>query len=336
MPEMPEAAPIPDRPPLHLKGGYLAIAGPPSIAEACFSIPAVRAIKNGRPQGTLVIVSPESIAELWETVTEVDKVISYPDSASHRKIAALLSESDIPFDSSIAWEDSPAAVAMAKAGIKQRLGMSSKNLDKSLTDPVEIVEKAGPIQHRVRHYMLFVEKLGIDGFLAKNFKNPDRPDQPTPPRVALVPGSDFGPSAEWSIERYAVLAQAIIDNGSHELHIIPSPGRPSPALTLAKHFAQQAHLFEGNLTEKIELLSTCEAQALIGNDGSVPHLASYVDTESVVIFGPNEPAWKRPLGKIHHTLREQVPCSPCLLDKCPLDHRCMNEISVEHVLAALE
>ena len=147
MPEMPQAAPIPDRPPLHLKGGYLAIASPSSVSEACFSIPAVRAIRSARPQGTIVIVANEDTAPLWRTPPGIDLVLEHHSSDSVRKIAPLLKNCDIPFDSAIAWEDSPAAQAFEKAGIKQRLGYPAGKLANFLTDPVEVIREIGPIEH---------------------------------------------------------------------------------------------------------------------------------------------------------------------------------------------
>ncbi len=333
-PTMPEAATTPDDSSLRLEGDYLAIASPPEIAEACFSVPAVRAIRNALPQGTLVIVSPEDIVPLWETVPEIDQVISYPSSASARKVASIIKDSQVPFDCSIAWQETPATMAFAKNKISQRLGTSVKSLSKWITEPVEIITEVGPIQHRVRDYLLFVEKLGINAFLPENFQPSLRPEQPEKPRVIIVPGSDFGPSAEWPIDRFAIIAQAIIDNGTHDLYLIPSFGKNGRTLKLAQRLTGRFKVFEEDLTDTLELLSTSEA--LIGNDGSLPHLAAHVGTQCIVLFGPNEPHWKRPLGKSHKIIREQVPCSPCLLDKCPLDHRCMQSISVEMVLNALE
>jgi ADP-heptose:LPS heptosyltransferase len=55
----------------------------------------------------------------------------------------------------------------------------------------------------------------------------------------------------------------------------------------------------------------------------------------VVLFGPNEPAWKRPLGKRHTVLRRHVECSPCFAAKCVMDLRCQHELTLEKVLEAL-
>ena len=331
MPEMPQAAPIPDRPPLHLKGGYLAIASPASVSEASFSIPAVRAIRSARPQGTLVIIANQDTAPMWRKVDEVNQVIEHDASDSPRKITNLLKEAKVPFDSAIAWEASNTAQAFAKYGIHQRLGYPAEKLAKHLTDPVEVVREIGPIEHQVNHYLLFVAKLGAVPFQASNFTTPPRPPAAERFRIAIVPGSDFGPAAEWPAERYLDVVKEIAQYC--EITILPSPGRPNPARDLAKALGNP-ELYQNLAGDAlIDFLATCNG--LIGNDGSVPHYASFVGTPSLVIFGPNEPEWKRPLGRIHRVIRRHVPCTGCLLNKCPLDHRCMTEITPADVMEEL-
>lgn len=329
MPEMPQAAPIPDRPPLHLKGGYLAIASPASVSEASFSIPAVRAISNARPQGTLVVIANRATAPMWRKVSEVNLVLEHEASDSVRKIIDLLKEADVPFDSTIAWEDSATAQAFAKYGIHQRLGYPTEKLAKHLTDPIEVIRKVGPIEHQVNHYLLFVEKLGADPFQPTNFSALPRPPAPKTFRIAVAPGSDYGSAAEWPLERFIELTRDVAEHC--EVVIVPSPGRPGPAAALAKSLGKPVTQIEGDAL--IDFLAACNG--LIANDGSIPHLASFVGTPSLVFFGPNEPGWKRPLGRIHRIIRRHVPCSGCLLNKCPLDHRCMNEITVEDALEEL-
>ena len=330
MPEMPQAAPLPDRPPLHLTGGYLAVASPDTIPEAAFSIPAIRAIHSARPNGTLIVVANAETSPLWRKVAEVTRVIEHPASDSPRKIARLLKDSEIPFDSAIAWEDSSAARAFKRIDIKQRLGYPSRKLAKYLTDPVKVVRESGPIEHRVKHYLLFVQKLGADPFEPSNFATPARPAAPADPIIAIAPGSDFGPAAEWSLDRFCELTSSL--SAENDLVILPSPGHPGPAQALAGSTGQALSDLTGEAL--LEFLATCSS--LIASDGSLPHLASFVGTPSIVLFGPNEPEWRRPLGRIHKIIREHVPCSGCLLNKCPLDHRCMEEIKVETVLRALE
>ncbi|MGC6564126.1 MAG: glycosyltransferase family 9 protein [Akkermansiaceae bacterium] len=315
---------------LKIRGKYLVIASPSSVSEACFSVPAVRAIQASRPNDTIVIIAPEDIGPIWTGVPGVDQVLTY-QSNSPRKVAKALDECGLPFDSAISWDDSVAALAFAKAGISQRLGYPTKKAEKLLTDPVTVIRNVGPVEHQVNHYLLFVHALGIDPFKPENFAPLERPDSDDVLRVAIVPGSDFGQAAEWPLESFVEVANAIASQC--ELTILPSPERPQPAVALAKALGNPALVRNLSGDELIRFLSTC--QGMIANDGSIPHLASLVGTPSLVLFGPNEPEWKRPLGKIHHILHHREACSSCLLAKCPLDHRCLVGISVKEVLDEL-
>jgi ADP-heptose:LPS heptosyltransferase len=75
---------------------------------------------------------------------------------------------------------------------------------------------------------------------------------------------------------------------------------------------------------------------VIAADGSLPHLAAHAGATCVTLFGPNDPVWKRPLGKRHAVVRRHVECAPCLLGKCPLDGRCQRELEADRVWAAIE
>ena len=65
-------------------------------------------------------------------------------------------------------------------------------------------------------------------------------------------------------------------------------------------------------------------------------MAAHIGLPAAVIFGPNAPEWKRPLGKQSIVVRDHVACSPCFLDKCPLDSRCQTQVTVDMVVDALE
>jgi heptosyltransferase-2 len=74
---------------------------------------------------------------------------------------------------------------------------------------------------------------------------------------------------------------------------------------------------------------------VIAADSSLCHLAAHVGVTTIALFGPNEPAWRRPLGRQHMVVRQKVECSPCFQRKCPLDLRCQNELSYEDVANAI-
>ncbi|MEM9081936.1 MAG: hypothetical protein AAGC74_14725 [Verrucomicrobiota bacterium] len=51
--------------------------------------------------------------------------------------------------------------------------------------------------------------------------------------------------------------------------------------------------------------------------------------------GPRSLKTHRPLGRFHERLSSHAECSPCLLPKCPLDHRCLLDLSVDEVTDSL-
>lgn len=314
-----------------IDGGNIAISSPDAIDETCFSIPAVRAVHNAYPNGTIVVFAPEDVAPLWRKVEEVDEVIAYDAHASARNVGQIIKDLKIKFTKSIAWENNPATGGFAQAVIPIRMGTPERELLPHLTHPVEVARPIGPIEHRVRHYLFFMQKLGAMPFDKSNFLHPERPLGGEKFRVAIVPGSDFGDSTEWPLANYVTLTRTLMNYA--DVTIIPSQDRLGPAIALGKEVGRPEFVFQGDNGEILDHLATCHG--LVGNDGSIPHLAAFMGTKSLVLFGPNEPLWKRPLGKQHQFIRHHVPCSGCLLAKCPLDHRCMMEITVEEVLGEM-
>jgi ADP-heptose:LPS heptosyltransferase len=77
-------------------------------------------------------------------------------------------------------------------------------------------------------------------------------------------------------------------------------------------------------------------RSVVAADGSLPHLAAHAGATCITLFGPNDPAWKRPLGRRHAVVRRHVECAPCLLAKCPLDQRCQNELDTDRVWQAVQ
>ncbi len=336
MSNSPEADSIPDEPPPHLKGDKVVVTSPLSITEACFCIPAVRALRNARPDATIAVLTPDSIAPLWQTVGGLNEIIEYPEEASAKAILQILKAGTFEAESSLAWEDSNAAAALAKADVSQRLGYEIKSLSKRLTDQLPIDELRGPVEHRVRYYMGLIEKLGIEAYLTKSFETPPLPPRPNPIRIGLVPGSVLGPSYRWGVDRFRELGTTLLANHQVELMIVAYPGHAQEGNDLdllfrgkVKNYANQFDL-DGLLTA----LPHCSF--LISNDGAVTHLAAHLGIPTVALFGPGDPLTTRPLGRHNIVLSQHLDCSPCNRHRCPLDHhRCMEELTVARVYQAV-
>lgn len=79
------------------------------------------------------------------------------------------------------------------------------------------------------------------------------------------------------------------------------------------------------------------AALLMCNDGGPMHTAGSVGTPTVSIFsGRDFPEPWLPYGKGHKVLRSDVSCSPCFKEVCDRGLICLDRISVEDVMLAVE
>ncbi len=306
--------------PLIRPGDSLLVAAPAEWREACLSMPAMRALR--RMGADLEVLCPERQLPLWAS-GGFGKVKGYAPRASVRAIAALLEKSG----TALAWEPGEAADAFAKAGIPRRLGPPAKGLDKRLTERVVVIEEAGPVRHRVRFYLDIAGKLGAETMVAENFEPAATGVPRAEDRVLLVPDSDLGRHFEWPVERWVELAAALREAGRQVRIAISGP--------LGEKLAAGIEEAESIRMEAPALEELASHGLCIAADGSIPHLAAHVGTKCLVLFGPGEPEWMRPLGKQHGIARRKAECSPCFASKCPMDLRCQKELETGEVLRVL-
>jgi len=168
--------------------------------------------------------------------------------------------------------------------------------------------------------------------------------------IGFNPGATYGSAKCWMPERYAELAQALIEREKVWIILF---GSPAEARLNASIFAQINHsnvlnyTGQTTITQMAGLLSRCKV--LVTNDTGTMHVASAVRTPVVAIFGPTDHITTPPfpissgqdVGE-HTLIKKEVECSPCLKRICPIPeqksdhHKCMKLISVEDVYKAVE
>jgi ADP-heptose:LPS heptosyltransferase len=255
-------------------------------------------------------------------------VLDFPLKTKAKVVAVGISGN---WQASLAWESGFAAEVFKIAGIPRRLGADERKLNKLLTHP--LLSAAGPLEHRVRHYLGAVEALGIETGRPEFFAPAKFGAEPVAEAVLLCPGSDFGPSHEWPVARWQEVAEALIHSGRHVTVASVNGGRGLGKILAEKIGDGVGFLQAAPLAGVLPVLANYGW--VIAADGSLPHLAAHAGATCVTLFGPNDPAWKRPLGRRHVAVRRHVECAPCLLAKCPLDGRCQHEMETARVLRAV-
>lgn len=203
--------------------------------------------------------------------------------------------------------------------------------------------------HQMHHYLDLMAALGAD-------------PSPLPPRLAVSgaeveavrlkhgfrPGSawlgvnagaEYGPAKRWPADRFAAVADAIRREFDCGIAIFGGLGDVALAAELAEQLQTAAptlRILAGktSLRELLAALRCC--RVLLTNDTGPMHVAAALSVPVVVPFGSTSPVLTGPGlpgDPRHRLIRSTAPCSPCFLRTCPIDLRCLRDITVDEVVA---
>lgn len=157
-------------------------------------------------------------------------------------------------------------------------------------------------------------------------------------RHAIVhPGSQL-PSRRWAPERFAAVADALVDAG---LDVVLTGSTAEAPLTAAVAALCRRRVVDlAGCTPSIWALGALvEGAALVvANDTGISHIAAAVGTRSVIVAsGSDVPRWA-PLDRRRHRVHwHATPCRPCAHPVCPTAHECAAGVPAAVVIAtALE
>jgi heptosyltransferase-2 len=154
--------------------------------------------------------------------------------------------------------------------------------------------------------------------------------------VCLNPGAAFGAAKHWPVEFFALLARDLADRRGCGILVLCGPGERDMArriVTLARRPSVHA-LSDYPLSIGLTKACVRRAALLVTTDSGPRHFAAAFDRPVVTLFGPTHIAWTETYHPKAVHLQRQVPCGPCQKRVCPLDHRCMEELTPATVFAA--
>jgi heptosyltransferase-2 len=327
------------------------------IGDAVMSLPALEALDAHFPDSEIVLVSKPWVSELYWNHPAVSRQIVYDAEGEHRGargfwklVRKLRSER---FDAAILLQNAFHAAWMAwRAGIPVRIGYARYGRSSLLSEAVEVPPHTA-YGHQAYYYLqlLFrsgliempqkveevhlhlaeserrwaVEQLETLGLSGKRFL------------VGICPGATFGAAKRWLPDRYAKLADRLIDALGADVLIFGSLSEIPLAETVARAMGHTPVLVAGKTTlrEFMALLAKCHL--VITNDSGPMHLAAALGSPLLAIFGSTNERATGPVGLRVRTIKHPVECSPCGLRECPIDFRCMTGTSVDDAYrAALE
>lgn len=163
------------------------------------------------------------------------------------------------------------------------------------------------------------------------------------PVIAFMPGASYGPAKQWPVDYYSLLAKKLVQLG-YRVWVFGSIAEQAigDAIAQSSTDSPSNDLNDGviNLCGKTSLIDTVDLLSVVKkavtNDSGLMHVAAAVGCDLVAIYGSSSPQYTPPLTHHKNIVYKGLACSPCFKRDCPLGHtNCLNDISVDHVLALM-
>ena len=305
------------------------------LGDAVMSVPAVRAIKNGRPDVHVTIAAPAKVAAMWKLISEVDAIIPLPEGSLFSVVRLV--KQQMPFDVAILFPNSlRVALETSLSGIPRRVGYRGHWRSWLVNQMVRQPRKPRPPEHHSQRFLRIARECGAE----TSNTEIQRPNQTSnikhqTLKIGLCPGAEYGPAKRWLSERFAEAAAKITAQSSAQWILLGTKNDAAIgeqiATAIGDHCANR--IGQTTLDQLIDELRQCSL--LLTNDTGTMHLAALLGVPVVAVFGSTEPRLTGPLGNGHIILRHHVECSPCFLRECPIDFRCMKAVSTDEVAEAV-
>ncbi len=346
--------------PLQVRGGKtlpaegierVLIRGTNWIGDVVMTLPAVAAIRRTWPRARISVLAKPWVAEVYRISPDVDEIIPFAEPGSHAGIPGkwrLASElREYRFDCAILLQNAIEAAILARlAGIPLRAGYNSDGRGPLLTHSVRRTPEIRQV-HQIDYYLAMVGALGCAAGGRDVRLRPGQDYDETAksllgrfgitgkgPLIGIAPGAAYGPAKKWFPERFAAVADRLIDLTGGQAILFGSAGDRESTAAVEKNARHRFIDIAGktDLKEAMALIARCAL--FLSNDSGLMHVAGALGIPTIAIFGSTNPATTSPVGVKSVVIHHDLECSPCLKPVCPTDFRCMEMIGVDEVYAA--
>jgi heptosyltransferase-2 len=155
--------------------------------------------------------------------------------------------------------------------------------------------------------------------------------------AGMCVGARFGPSKVWPSEYFARVADHLVQTHGMRVVVICAPGEEETGAAVRAH-ARHPVIDTGLAPLRTDVLKFVirRCRLLVTNDIGPRHIAAAFQVPIVCLMGSTSPVYTDTDTDNTIVLREPVACSPCHLEVCPIDHRCMIGLRPERAIEAAD
>jgi heptosyltransferase-2 len=318
------------------------------VGDALMTTPAIHAVRKQFPGARIILLAKPWVSPIFRHNPHIDDLCLYD--AGHRH-AGLWGKWQLSqelktgrFDLAILFPNSfEAALIVFWAGTRYRLGYATDARAPLLTHRV-YMQSAFKKLHQINYYLNLLEETSIATHGNQMVLKLSTEEQclaaetlqdlgitPEDTLIGFNPGAQFGTAKRWLPGRFAGLSRRLNKHWRAKSLIFGSYSEKELGQRIAHQIGENAVNLCGktNLRQAIALIAQCDL--FITNDSGLMHVAAALDIPQVALIGPTNPHITGPINPRSLVIQEPVACSPCLLPDCPIDHRCMQRITVDRV-----
>lgn len=313
---------------------------PGGIGDAVLLIPAILALKDTYPDARITVLAEMRNGAIFTLCPAINEILYYD--RPRELLTAIRGRYDVVIDTE-QWHRLSAVVARL-IGAPRSIGFATNERKKLFSHQV-------PYSHADYEAESFFHLLDpVDGAtdvsvpvsflvvpeLARRRAKEHLAVLGGKPFVVIFPGASI-PERRWGAERFAAVATRVNHLG---LFVVVVGGQEDTAAG-EQILADRSGV---NLAGKTSLLETAavidRCKLLVSGDSGVLHLAVGLGKPTVSLFGPGIAQKWAPRSLQHIVLNKRLSCSPCTkfgyTPKCPINARCMADITVDEVVQAVE
>lgn len=318
------------------------------VGDLVMATPVLTDLKKAFPSASITAMCKKPICELLENDTSIDELFCFSRNANEfsrrEDLRDIIAKIEVgKYDLGILLTNSfSSAWWFCNGKVKRRIGYRGHFRSLLLTDPLNTPDKK---MHQVIKYKHVLEPLGI-------------PVSQTMPRIHLTqdeveeskellyqrgyekgkkliginPGAAYGSAKCWLPERFRQLATTLLQETDAYIVFFGD----SKTTTLVKEISDglpEKVIDLAGVTSLRELASIIrDCSVLVTNDSGPMHIGAAFDIPLVALFGSTDEEVTGPYGQKENVVNKHAKCSPCMKRVCPIDFRCMKEISVDEVV----
>lgn len=320
------------------------------IGDAILSIPALEAIRQRWPGAEITILARPSVTELYSGQAFADRTVTFASRSRNpgalEKVAKELRRQQ--FDCAVLLQNAFSAAWLAwRAGIPQRIGYARDGRGILLTEAIAVPKPGEIPPHEACYYLALLQRAGwVEAIpsvqqitlkvTAESSQSAERRMRDAglaagKRRVAIAPGAAYGSAKCWPAERFAAVADALVDDFGVDVVLFGSRSEIDICREITESMRHPTVSLAGqtSMSEIPAFFSRCHL--FIGNDSGAMHVAAAVGLPIVAVFGSTDAEGTAPVTSRCKVVQHKVACSPCFLRECPIDHRCMERVPVQEV-----